>query len=276
MPIKKGNSMKRTDLAVELTTAEEQKGVSLIDAEYEGIKVTEVTVGRQGAALIGKPAGRYVTLHCENQDKYRCALALAHYLEEMLKPVAKWEQVLVAGLGNESITPDSLGAKTVRRIPATAHLSQTEEFAQLGLRPVVVLETDVMAKTGLESTDRLKYIAKSILPAAIIAVDSLACADNSRLCTTIQLTDTGIAPGSGVGGSRKPLNSAIMGTRVIAVGVPTVIDLDSITDEAEGGMMVTPRDIDVIIRRYSEIISLGINSALNPTLSPSEIEQLLF
>ena len=268
--------MKRTDLAVELTTEAEQKGVSLTDTEYEGIKVTEVTVNRQGIPLIGKPAGRYITLHCENQDKYRCALALAHYLEELLKPAAKWEQVLVAGLGNESITPDSLGTKTVRRIPATAHLSDTEEFSKLGLRPVVVLETGVMAKTGIESTDRLKYITDSILPAAVIVVDSLACTDFSRLCTTIQLTDSGIAPGSGVGGSRKPLNSSVMGTKVIAVGVPTVIDLDSITDEAEGGMMVTPRDIDVMIRRYSEIISLGINAALNPTLSPSEIEQLLF
>ena len=268
--------MKRTDLAVELTTEAEQKGVSLTDTEYEGIKVTEVTVNRQGVPLIGKPAGRYITLHCENHDKYRCALALSHYLEELLKPAAKWEQVLVAGLGNESITPDSLGAKTVRRIPATAHLSHTEEFSELGLRPVVVLETGVMAKTGIESTDRLKYIVDSILPAAVIAVDSLACTEFSRLGTTIQLTDSGIAPGSGVGGSRKPLNSAVMGTKVIAVGVPTVIDLDSITDEAEGGMMVTPRDIDVMIRRYSEIISLGINTALNPTLSPSETEQLLF
>lgn len=268
--------MKRTDLAVELTAEAEQKGFSLTDTEYEGVKITDVKVAKQGAALIGKPAGRYITIHCEAQDKYRCALALAHYLEELLKPAAKWEQVMVAGLGNESITPDSLGAKTVRQIPATAHLSRTEEFAQLGIRPVVVLETGVMAQTGIESTDRLKYIADSVLPAAIIAVDSLACTDFSRLGTTIQLTDSGIAPGSGVGGSRKPLNSAVMGTKVIAVGVPTVIDLDSITDESEGNMMVTPRDIDVIIRRCSEIISLGINSALNPTLSPAEIEQLIF
>ena len=271
--------MKRTDLAVELTTKEEQKVVSLTDTEYEGIKVTEVTVGKQGMALIGKPVGRYITLHCEDRDKYRCALALAHYLEELLKPAAKWEQVMVAGLGNEYITPDSLGAKTVRKIPATAHLSDTEEFSELGLRPVVVLETGVMAKTGLESTDRLRCIAERVLPAAVIAVDSLACTDFSRLCTTIQLTDSGIAPGSGVGGSRKPLNSSVLGTKVIAVGVPTVIDLDSITDEADGSdraMMVTPRDIDVMIRRYSEIISMGINTALNPTLSPTEIEQLLF
>ena len=268
--------MKRTDLAVELTAKTEQKGISLTDTEYEGIKVTEVTVNRQGVPLIGKPAGRYITLHCEDQDKYRCALALAHYLEELLKPAAGWEKVLVAGLGNESITPDSLGTKTIRHIPATAHLSHTEEFAELGLRPVVVLETGVMAQTGLESTDRLKYIADRILPAAVIAVDSLACTEFSRLGTTIQLTDSGIAPGSGVGGSRKPLNSEVMGTKVIAVGVPTVIDLDSITEDAEGGMMVTPRDIDVMIRRYSEIISLGINTALNPNLSPAETEQLLF
>ena len=268
--------MKRTDLAVELTANAENKGYDLAEIEYEGVKVTEITVGKQAMALIGKPAGRYVTIHCENHDKYRCALVLSHYVSELLKPCASWERVMVAGLGNESITPDSLGSKTVHLIPATAHLSSTPEFAQLNMRPVFVFETGVMAQTGLESTDRLRYIASNILPAAVIAIDSLACTEVSRLGTTIQLTDSGIAPGSGVGGNRKPLDSAVMGTKVIAVGVPTVTDLDIEDENTKETLMVTPRDIDVIIKRCSEIIALGINSALNPTLSPEEISQLLF
>lgn len=94
--------------------------------------------------------------------------------------------------------------------------------------------------------------------------------------TTVQITDSGIAPGSGVGGSRRPLNKEIMGSKVIAVGVPTVIDLDTVTDAVSSPMMVTPRDIDGVIERFSEIIAMGVNSALNPTLTKEEIEMLSF
>lgn len=266
--------MKRSDLAVEMADVMEEKDIKLVDEHYNGIKATCVTLSRQGGKQIGKPSGRYITLHCDGMDYMRCASALAHYLEEMLMPSAIWERMLVAGLGNEWVTPDSLGARTVHKIPATSHLSNTDEFKELGLRPVAVLEMGVMGQTGIESADYLHYVAKNFLPAAIIVIDSLACGDFSRLGATIQLTDTGIAPGSGVGGCRRPLNSKNMGTKVIAIGVPTVIDLDSITDCAKQPMMVTPRDIDSVIERYSDIISTGINSALNPNLSPEETELL--
>lgn len=265
---------KRTDLAVELADDLDEDEVKLNETEYEGIKATEVHLGRKGGKLVGKPKGRYITLHCENEDKIRCACAVAHCISELLKPSSFWERVMVAGLGNERITPDSLGARAVKRIPATAHLSSTKEFGELGLRPVVVIETGVMGQTGLESADCLNFLARNILPAAVIAIDSLACSDFSRLGSTIQITDSGIAPGSGVGGSRRPLNREIMGCNVIAVGVPTVIDLDSVIDGGKESMMVTPREIDGIVERYSEIIAMGINSALNPTLSREEIELL--
>lgn len=270
---------KRTDLAAELAAAlndVDKEEIKLTEEDYEGVKATRVVLGRQGSKLIGKPKGTYITIHCAENDKMRCGCALAHYIKELLQPASDWEKVMVAGLGNERITPDSLGARTVRKIPATAHLSSTREFKELGLRPVFVIETGVMGQTGLESADCLNYITEKILPSAVIAVDSLACGELSRLGTTIQITDSGIAPGSGVGGSRRPLNKEVMGSKVIAVGVPTVIDLDSLTDAAEGSMMVTPRDIDGVIERYSEIIAMGINSALNPTLTKEEIELLSF
>lgn len=267
---------KRSDLAVEFAAELDEKEVKLTETVCGGIKATEVTVGRQGGKLLGKPKGRYITLHCENEDKLRIGCAVAHYISELLEPSYSYEKVMVAGLGNERVTPDSLGARTVRRIPATAHLSSTDEFKELGLRPVVVIETGVMGQTGLESADCLNFVAKNVLPAAIIAIDSLACSDLSRLGTTVQITDTGIAPGSGVGGSRRPLNKEVTGSKVIAVGVPTVIDLDSVADAAGSPMMVTPRDIDSVINRFSEIIAMGVNSALNPTLTKEEIELLSF
>lgn len=270
---------KRTDLAAELAVAlndVDKEEVKLIDEDYEGVKATRVIIGKEGSKLIGKPKGNYITVHCDDKDKTLCGCAVAHYIKELLQPSLDWEKVMVAGLGNERVTPDSLGARTVRRIPATAHLSSTTEFKELGLRPVFVIETGVMGQTGMESADCLNYVAKNILPAVVIAVDSLACSEFSRLGTTVQITDSGIAPGSGVGGSRRPLNKEVMGTKVIAVGVPTVIDLDTVTDTVESPMMVTPRDIDSVIERYSEIIAMGINSALNPSLTKDEIDMLNF
>ncbi len=267
---------KRSDLAVEFAADLDENDVKLTEVVYEGIKATDVTLGSKGGKLIGKPKGRYITLHCENEDKIRLGCALAHCIKELLQPSMSWEKVMVAGLGNERVTPDSLGARTVRHIPATAHLAATDEFKELGLRPVVVIETGVMGQTGLESADCLNFVAKNVLPAAVIAIDSLACGDFSRLGSTIQITDSGIAPGSGVGGSRRPLNREVIGSKVIAVGVPTVIDLDSVTDKVNYPMMVTPRDIDGVISRFSEVIAMGVNFALNPTLTKEEIEMLSF
>lgn len=267
---------KRTDLAAEFAAEISKDKDMLSEEDYEGVKVTKITLGRQEGKLIGKPSGRYVTIHCQNKDKITCGCALAHYLGELLKPVMPWEKVLVASLGNEWVTPDSLGSRTIHRVPATAHLSGMNEFRELGLRPVYVFETGVMGQTGVESASCLSYLTDNLLPAALIVVDSLACSDFSRLCSTVQLTDSGIAPGSGVGGGRKALNSENMGTRVIAIGVPTVIDLESVANaDADAPMMVTPKNIDSLIDRYSGIISQGINSALNPCLSREEMEMLM-
>ena len=267
--------MKRTDLAVEFGAELNDKDIAMTEEMQCGVKATCVTVGKHSEKLIGKPAGKYITLHCNNADKGAVSCALTYYLNTLLKPVMDWERVLVAGLGNEWVTPDSLGARAVHKIPATAHLSETAEFKELGLRPVAVLEMGVMGQTGIESAEYLHTISKYLLPSAIIVIDSLACSDLSRLASTIQLTDTGIAPGSGVGGNRTAVNRLNMETKVIAVGVPTVIDLDSMVDGVRESLMVTPRDIDSVVGRFGEMIANGINAALNPGLSREETEMLL-
>ena len=269
--------IKRTDLALELTEDKEEKGVSVEETSISGAEVHTVTISRQGEKAIGKAAGRYITIHCGDLGKEQLASATAECLRTFLKGIAGWERVMVVGLGNDSITPDSLGSATIKKIPATAHLTQMEEFHELGLRSVIVLETGVMAQTGIESTDQLYYITRYLLPSAIIAIDSLSCSEYDRLASTIQLTDTGIALGSGVSNRRKRITENTVGVPVIAIGVPTVIDLGNIVpDEDKRGLMVTPQDIDLTIRRFSDIISTAVNSVLNPSLSPDEINSLLF
>lgn len=267
--------MKRTDMALEFGSETDEGAAKMTEEFQNGIKATCIDLRKKGERLIGKPSGKYITLHCKNEDRINAGVALAHYIKKLLRPVSAWERVLVAGLGNEWITPDSLGAKTVHKIPATAHMSDSEDFKALGLRPVAVLEMGVMGQTGIESAEYLRSISRDFLPAAIIVVDSLACSDFSRLGSTVQLTDTGIAPGSGVGGNRTALNRFNMETKVIAIGVPTVIDLDCITDSVKEPHIVTPKNIDSIINGYADIISMGINAALNPTLSREETEMLL-
>lgn len=270
-------TVKRTDLALELTGEAEKKGVSLEETVINGVEVHTVTVSKHGEKIIGKSAGKYVTLHCGDCSNAQLASAAAKCLKDFLGHIAAWERIMVVGLGNDSITPDSLGSATVKKIPATAHLAHIKEFRELGMRSVIVLETGVLAQTGIESTDQLYYITRYLLPSLIIAIDSLACSEYDRLASTIQLTDTGIALGSGVSNRRKRLTQSTVGVPVIAIGVPTVIDLGNIVpDQDKRGLMVTPQDIDLCIRKYSEIISSAINSVVNPELSPEEINSLLF
>lgn len=264
--------MKRTDLAVEIISDKDIKGIKSVTEIADGITTTKITVPRSAEKLIGKSAGRYFTVHCgaHLEKKELLGEILAHYLSEMLKSLTFWEPVMVVGFGNADITPDSLGAFCVKKIPATAHLAREKQFAELGLRPVTVISTGVLAKTGIESADQMKSIAENVLPSALIVIDSLACAEAERLAATIQITDAGIALGSGVGNNRKRVSQKEYGVPVIAIGVPTVIDYD------EGNFMVTPRNIDGLIKIYSDIIATGINRFTNPTLSNEEINELLF
>jgi spore protease len=245
-------------------------------AKVHGLRLSRVSVSKSAEKTINKPAGDYYTLYCPDRDEERETQALSEVLSRM---IGSSQRALVAGLGNENITPDSLGVRTASRVCATAHFSEHQEFKDLDMREVFVIETGVLAQTGIESAKQLKYIADGIKPDIIIVIDSLACSETHRLARTIQLTESGIAPGSGVKNARQALSADTMGTRVLAIGVPTVIDLASLTEDEKAKSytgMVVPRDIDLVIRHFSKVISRALNRTLNPSLTDSELEGLLF
>ncbi|MCL2697979.1 MAG: GPR endopeptidase [Oscillospiraceae bacterium] len=263
--------MNRTDLALELAC----DGINHKESEINGLLLVETQLGENNP--LNKPAGRYITLHCDYQinDEKTEADALFQTLTNFIPETGK---ILIAGLGNANITPDSLGVRTAAQVVATAHLSGSEEFSDLGMRSVYVIETGVLAQTGMESSRQLGFIAGGIKPDMVVAIDSLACSETERLCRTIQVTDTGIAPGSGVGNARLEISKKTLGVPVVAVGVPTVIDLSSICPEVGENFesMVVPRDIDNVIRHFSKVISKALNRILIPALTEEETAKLRF
>lgn len=196
-------------------------------------------------------------------------------LYEIFRSLLPDGSAFVTGLGNSSVCSDSLGCKTLNYVPATAHLSVHRDFNEMNLRRVFVSEAGVTGKTGMESSDRTACLAAGCKADFIVAVDSLACSSVERLCSTIQISDTGISPGSGVGNNRRAMNRETCGIPVYAVGVPTVIDLDSFTDYSGGRLMVSPRNIDELTDSFAKTIGTALSCALNPTLSESEIMSLV-
>lgn len=287
----------RTDLAMECVSKQGnwvENGIKSEIEQIDSITINKITVLNEvGAARIGKDIGQYITLQIpsfsEVSDNYNGQIrAVASQIENM---IPKDGTVLVVGLGNQSVTPDNIGPKTINRILATRHLSR-EFYRSCGLndlRPVAALSFGVLGQTGIESSEIVKSVANKIEPAAIIAVDALASRSIERLGTTIQLTDTGISPGSGVGNHRKEISKKLLGIPVIAIGVPTVVDCvtlagdllrndrDSMNDirnnisPKAAQMMVTPREIDLLIDKAAYVLSLSINMALQPELSEREI-----
>ncbi|MGN0520220.1 MAG: GPR endopeptidase [Candidatus Fimenecus sp.] len=281
----------RTDLAVErraLCGTKESENVRMQTRTRGEVKITEIEVlNDAGEREIGKPKGKYITLEIPEFSHDSELLdgrlsAMTDTLAEVLPD--RDGAVLVAGLGNENITPDALGPKTARGIFATRHIDR-HMATTLGfpdLRPVSAVTFGVLGQTGLETAEALKALVNEISPRAVVTVDALAARSLSRLGNTVQLTDTGITPGSGVGNSRARIDQETLGVPVIAVGVPTVVDAvtlirdftgdeQNLHEEAETQareMMVTPREIDTLIRRASRFLSLALNCALQPSVSP--------
>jgi spore protease len=262
--------MNRTDLAIEIISKQSAHGASIKKSRINDLPLTEIELG----------GGRYATLHCNNSLERNETLE-AEALAEILSGFVPNEgRILIAGLGNANITPDSLGVRAASQVIATAHLSGTPEFRELGMREVFVVETGVLAQTGMESSEQLRFIAAGVKPDMAVVIDSLTCSEPERLGRTIQLTDTGIAPGSGVGNSRREISRETLGIPVVAVGAPTVIDLSSIAPDFVKSKtceaMVVPREIDNIIAHFSKIISKALNRVLLSTLSEAEAEKLRF
>ena len=215
----------------------------------------------------------------ENADIVRPIL-----VKELEKMIANKKSVLVVGLGNKNISPDALGPMVADKIIATRHFkgSLAKSLGLSGLSAVSVIAPGVLGQTGVEVFEIIKAISKEIKPDLILTVDALAAGSVQRLGTTIQITNTGISPGSGVQNKRAEISQKTLYIPVVAMGIPTVVDMETIIHEMcenstpapSSSMMVTPRDIDQIISRSSALMANAINQALFPNLSLEEIQAL--
>lgn len=299
-------AVRRTDLAVEArqlwmeSAAETTKldGVEAVERERDGFPVTAVeVVSGEGARALGKPMGRYVSIELDGLLKreadsfQRAAAAIAAELRELFT-VTDNAPVLVVGLGNRAITPDLLGPLAAEHILVTRHLVEAvpEHFGSY--RPVSAVTPGVLASTGLESAEIAAAVSGAARPAAVIVIDALAARSLERVCRTVQISDAGITPGSGVGNHRAAIDRATLGVPVISIGVPTVVDgatlaldilaqagMDDVEPEALGGqgadLFVTPREIDVQVATLAKAIGYGIDLALHPQLDIADLEMLL-
>lgn len=290
-------AQQRTDLAAEAHQLWQQStgktttlsGVRSEDGTEEGFAVHRVHIlDKDGADALGKPEGQYLTVELDGllrreEDSFpRAVRAIAALLEPMLPSGG---DALVVGLGNRAITPDLIGPLSAEHTLVTRHL-----VAQLpdhfgAFRPVAALTPGVLATTGMESGDLVRAAAAELHPACVIAIDALAARSPQRLCRTVQLSDTGIVPGSGVGNHRMALNRESLGVPVIAVGVPTVVEASTLVmdllgredDEGlpGGDLFVTPREVDSRVADLSRVIGYGVSMALNPGLTVEDLDLLL-
>ena len=298
----------RTDMALEASQAAGSiPGVHVSQWEEESVSITEVRVETEEAAQrLGKSVGTYLTLECEGVRRRDPAAreevqnVLGEEIARLLPPDEQGAPVLVVGRGNRRVTPDSLGPKTVDGTLVTRHLlRELPDKVDERLNPVCAIAPGVMGATGLETMETVSALVKEIHPRCLIVIDSLAARASSRVGVSIQLSDTGIQPGSGVGNHRRALNERELGVRVIALGMPTVVyavtiardaleilgegetnpaALDEVTkslfENEIGEMIVTPREVDDMIDDAAQMLAGGINRALQTALSPEEIAGL--
>ena len=277
----------RTDLALERCETlggRDIRGVRINKTEKHGAVVTEIEViSEAGVKAVGKPVGRYVNVEVTPFASH------AQFIDDSLTAVSeaigglipKNGPVLVAGLGNSKITPDALGPKCASMIFATRHITgELLRATGLGnLRTVSAFATGVLGETGAEAGEMLRGLVDTLKPCVVITVDALAARNVSRLGRTVQMCNTGITPGSGVGNSRAEISEKTLGVPVIAVGVPTVVDAATLVSDYSGGsavseaeqMMVTPREVDLMIERAAKLIALAINCALQPDIKPEDM-----
>ncbi|MBQ2833405.1 MAG: GPR endopeptidase [Clostridia bacterium] len=294
-----------TDLAMEASAPQgESRRLT------QEIERTVVTIrDEQTSRALMRPMGTYVTLSCPQamtldlDTRRALSRALAAEIRDMLPAGAR--TVLVTGLGNRHVTPDALGPRTAENVLVTRHMGAClpDELAKR-MRSVCAAAPGVLGVTGIETAEVLRGVVEHVKPEAVIVVDALAARSSMRICSTIQIADSGITPGSGVGNHRKALTKETLGVPVIAVGVPMVVyastiardamsyfSRDSGASEADeeklaaciervvserlGDLIVTPREVDALVGRMAGIVAQGINLALQPGLNDVEIEQMM-
>lgn len=316
----------RTDLAMEacemLKSKEETvlDGIKSVTEIKNGIEITCVEIfNENGSKAAGKPIGKYITVETpkirgnDPDVKESVIKETAEMLALLIKP-NKYKNILIAGLGNRYITPDSLGPKVISKILVTRHIKDTlPESIDESVASVAAIAPGVMGITGIETGEILSGIVEKIKPDLLIAIDALAARKFSRINSVIQMADSGISPGSGVGNKRMTLDKNTLGIPVIAIGVPTVVDAATLVNDTmdrilaemaavskdkvfynmlesiEGeerydlinelltpyaeNMFVTPKEVDAVIERLADIISNAINIAIHPALTPEDINR---
>ena len=306
----------RTDLALErrdiykkVNNLKQIDGVESTEEEIsEKLKVTRVKIINQnGEKAIGKPIGNYVTIDvkklkiAEDEDIQKASDIVANELRKIIDiHTEKQEDILVVGLGNIYVTPDALGPKVINEIDVTRHIIKyLPQYVDEGTRPVSAISPGVLGTTGIETVEILKWIVDNIHPKLLIVIDALASRSIDRISSTIQISDTGIVPGAGVGNTRKEISENTLGIPVVSMGIPTVVELatlvsdgidifiDRLQEKAESNeylnklkqndkyeevkealnvgdynMIVTPKEIDDLIENMKDIVARGINFAV--------------
>ncbi len=300
-------------------TGQEIPGVRVDRETYNHAAVTIVMVEEKSAeAVMGKPVGTYITIDApaisgrDPQAHHEIGLVVADMLGRLISLPEK-THILIIGLGNWNATPDALGPKVVSQTMVTRHIFHyAPQELKEGMRPVSALAPGVLGTTGIETAEIIKGVVEKIKPDLVIAIDSLAAKNVSRIGTTIQIANTGISPGSGVGNQRMGVNYESLGVPVIAIGVPTVVHgaviaqdtIEQFLDQLKtnpslfklynmlnpnfsqevvqkvlepfgGRLMVTPKEIDDLIRRAAKVIAGGITKALHPNLTAQDYEYYL-
>ncbi len=285
----------RTDLADERvetyqreTSENEIDGIKVTKSNEEEYRITKVEVlNEKGEKALNKPVGNYITMEIndvtiidENQ-KEKIINVLSNQIKDL---ISKFENtsVLIVGLGNKSATPDAIGPDTIEYVEITRHLKKyAPELLEENAREISAIAPGVLGTTGIETSEIVQSVTKKIKPGFVIVIDSLASQSIERVAKCIQISDTGITPGSGVKNKRKGINIKTLGVPVIAIGLPTVVDMATITSDAISRIykhenvynevaevldtenyMVTPKEIDIIVQKISEILASSLNVAL--------------
>lgn len=299
----------RRDIFKKKNSLEEIPGIETEELEDgKELKTTTVKItNKEGEDALGKPIGTYVTIDIknlkiaeENEIKKASEIVTKELKKILEKHVDKKQDILVVGLGNEYVTPDSLGPKVIKEIDITRHfLKYTPELIDQNTRPVSAISPGVLGTTGIETVEIIKGVVDNIKPKLLIVIDSLSSKSIERISRTVQISDTGIVPGAGVGNARNEISINTLGIPVIAIGVPMVVDAATIASDSidlfieklqndgesndylnklketdkyniikealvpnDYNLMVTPKEVDGLIENMKDVITRGINFAL--------------
>lgn len=271
----------RTDLAIENKEYNRSKSLDgvLCNEEFiNDIKITQIEIINQnGSHLLNKPLGKYLTL--EYPDIIKNTSASINILKAKIKAFLPFDGlILIAGLGNEKITADSLGPKCIDKITATRHIYNNDIGSSPPSLYFACIKTDVYAKTGIEASEKILGLIKTIKPNVLIIIDSLSSRNYKRLGSVIQISDIGIVPGSGVKNHRNEISKRTLNIPVISIGVPTVIDGSVINKntifaakEDLENVFITSKNIDFITERASNVISRALNSILRDKINITDL-----